>query len=322
VSQALCGLGWAFASGADVAWITDELDRADLIDRVLVAQGRGELVGSALGIVGFGLLGWATSLSLAIVVSGCWMISVGIVIVGRWPESRHPGHEVPRAAPVAVVRDSIAIARADRIIALVLASTLLVNGGAEGFGRLFERRLIALGMPSAPEPIVWFAVLALVAAALGAAVLRIVEARIAGVGVASRAYVAACGIAAFGLVVFAHAPNAASAVAGALLVRGLGFPTVRVAATIMVNRRTPSASRATVHSMLSQAENLGEIVCGIGLAITAAASATITLVASAALVAAAGAVVTVGLRGTAGGYAKGRPIRRPGSGGRRKEERS
>src|SRR5215471_11245561 len=26
LSQAVCGLGWAFASGADVAWITDQLD--------------------------------------------------------------------------------------------------------------------------------------------------------------------------------------------------------------------------------------------------------------------------------------------------------
>src|SRR4051812_8346415 len=38
VSQCLWGLGWAFSSGADVAWLTDELDRPDLIDRTLVGQ--------------------------------------------------------------------------------------------------------------------------------------------------------------------------------------------------------------------------------------------------------------------------------------------
>src|SRR4051812_47817070 len=66
VAQCLWGLGWAISSGADVAWITDELDRVDLIDRVLVAQGRYDLVGTAVGIVAFGLLAWATALSTAI----------------------------------------------------------------------------------------------------------------------------------------------------------------------------------------------------------------------------------------------------------------
>src|SRR4051794_14559428 len=31
--QCLWGLGWAFSSGADVAWMTDELARSDEIDR-------------------------------------------------------------------------------------------------------------------------------------------------------------------------------------------------------------------------------------------------------------------------------------------------
>src|SRR5687768_9927979 len=70
VSQCLWGLGWAISSGADVAWITDELDRPDLIDRVLTAQGRFDMIGAAAGIVVFGALGWATGFPVAIVVAG------------------------------------------------------------------------------------------------------------------------------------------------------------------------------------------------------------------------------------------------------------
>src|SRR5262245_12392755 len=40
LSQALCGLGWAFASGADVAWITDELGDPAAASRVLAARAR------------------------------------------------------------------------------------------------------------------------------------------------------------------------------------------------------------------------------------------------------------------------------------------
>lgn len=291
ISQCLWGLGWAISSGADVAWITDELDRFDLIDGVLTAQGRFDLIGTAVGIIAFGALGWATRLSVAIVVAGVSMIGLGLAIVARWPESRRPAIVGRRRTTSAtVLREGVAVARTDRVIFLVLVSTLLVNGGAEGFGRLFERRLIALGMPTAPDPIVWFATLSLVAAALGAKALLFVEARIAGASVAKRTYVAACAIGTVGLVVFAHAPNTQAAVAGALLVRGIAFPIVRTAGTILVNRRTPSEARATVHSLLSQSENAGEFICGLALAATAkGTSSTVTLMASAALVAAAGA---------------------------------
>ena len=295
VSQCLWGLGWAIASGADVAWITDELDRPDLIDRVLTAQGRFDLLGTAVGIIAFGILAWATTLAAAMVVAGVSMIGLGLATVARWPESSRRSEIVgdPRYASVAVLTRGVAVARADRMIVLVLASTLLVNGGAEGFGRLFERRLIGLGVPASPDPIVWFAALALVAAALGATTLLFVEARIAGVGVARRTYVAACGLGTVGLVVFAQAPDVATAVAGALLVKGIAFPTVRVAGTILVNRRTPSEARATVHSLLSLSENAGEIVCGLALAaIAGATSSTVMLMASAALMAMAGLVVS------------------------------
>lgn len=95
---------------------------------------------------------------------------------------------------------------------------------------------------------------------------------------ANAAYVAASRIAATGMVLFAHAPNIGIAIVASLLVSGMGFPTIRVAATILVNRRTASDTRATVHSLLSQAENLGETLCGLLLAGLAARwSRTITL---------------------------------------------
>jgi xanthosine utilization system XapX-like protein len=172
-----------------------------------------------------------------------------------------------------------------------------VHGGSEGFGRLFERRLVLLGMPTDPDPIVWFAAVGLVGVAIGVTTLRFVEARIEGIGVARRVYVAACAVAVTGLLVFAHAPNTASAVAGSLLVSGIGFPTIRAATTIWVNRRTTSDVRATVHSFLSQSENAGEIIFGLALAfIAGATSSAVALTGCAVLLAGAGLVVR-GARG-------------------------
>ncbi len=295
ISNCLWGLGWALASGADVAWITDELDRPDLIDRVLASQARRGLLGTAIGIVGFGALAWATTLSSAMVVAGVAMVFLGALVVARWPEERFRPADAGRrwAEGTAILRRGVTLAKADRVILLVLAGTLLVNGAGEGFGRLFERRLVVLGMPTDPDPIVWFAIVALLAAALGAITLRIVEARINGIGVARRAYVAACAVGAVGLVMFAHAPNASSAVAASFLVSGIAFPMTRLAGTILVNRRATSDVRATLHSMLSEAENFGEIVFGLGLALIArSSSSTVALTGSAVLLACAGAVVS------------------------------
>ena len=48
-AQMLWGLGWTFSSGADIAWITDELDDDLRIDRVLSAQARWQQLGAASG---------------------------------------------------------------------------------------------------------------------------------------------------------------------------------------------------------------------------------------------------------------------------------
>jgi len=295
VSQALWGLGWAFASGADVAWVTDELDRPDLIDRVLAARARWELVGAAPGLLGFGLLATLTDLRTAVVASGLAMAGLGAFVAIRFPER----HFTPAVAErrwheaMSILRRGVDLARRDRDMLLVLAAWLLVNGSAEGYGRLFEKRLVLLGFGGTARPIVWFTALALVAYALGAAVLRAVEARIEGEGVAIRAYVWCCAAGVAGTIAFAQAPDVRWAIAGALVVRGVVGPVIRAVAEIWVNRRTTSDVRATVHSLLSQAENLGEIVFGFLLAAIAfSTSITAALMGAAVLLAAAGVVVS------------------------------
>jgi hypothetical protein len=53
-------------------------------------------------------------------------------------------------------------------------------------------------------------------------------------------------------------------------VGGIATPLTRVIATIWVNQQTTTEVRATVLSMLAQAEYLGEIFCGGAVAVIAA----------------------------------------------------
>ena len=291
-SQCLCGLGWAFASGADVAWLADELGQPRAVDRVLATQGRWELLAGPAGMLTFGALAYATALWVAIVVSGAAMLALGAV-VARWPEDgftpRDPGRRWDEAA--AILRGGVRLARIDRVLGGALVATVLFHGGFEAYGRLLQRHVLALGLPADPDPIVWFTAIGLIGFVLGAITLRLVQQRIDDDGAPQCTYAVTCAVGGAGLLLFAHAPSASGAVVGALLVSGIADPVGRVATTIWVNRRATSDVRATVHSFVSQAEHVGEVVLGLALAgVAGAASVSVALTGSAVLLAAAGAV--------------------------------
>lgn len=292
VTQMLWGVAWTFVSGADVAWVTDELNDDVRIDRVLASAARWEAVGSAVGLVVFGALAWAADRGTSIIVAGVAIIVLGAIVAAGFPE-RHfvPAPNARWQASRAILLAGARLARHDREIVLVLAATFLVNGAAEVFGRLYAKRLVALGLPRHPDPIVWYTMLGLAMLLAGALVLRLVETRIDGAGMARRSYVGACVVGAVGMLVLAHAPNGPTAAAGVLLVGGLSLTLLRLVGTIWVNRRTASDVRATVHSFLAQAEYLGEIIVGFSLALLARATTVTVALTGAAFVMVAAAVL-------------------------------
>jgi MFS transporter, DHA3 family, tetracycline resistance protein len=267
VTQVLWGSGWAFLTGADVAWITDELDQPQRIARVLTTSARRDLAGGATGMVVFGVLGWATSLATAIVVSGASMAALGLFVAARFTERNfRPTREQRWSASLSIFRLGVSMARRDHEVLLVFVATMLING-AVLVGWLFPRQLVNLGFPS--DPVLWYTAFGICSSAAGFVALRIVEARLDGVGVARRVYALTCFIGMLGLVVLAVAPDALIGGAGVLLVSGIAFNVTRTVSVIWVNRRTTSDVRATVHSFLDQAECIGEIIGGFALTLLA-----------------------------------------------------
>jgi MFS family permease len=293
VAQMLWGIGWTFSSGADVAWVTDELDDPLRIDRILTARARRQQYGAAAGMVGFGSIAWAADLGSAIVSAGVVMIVLGGYVIVRFSEHGFTAVREDRwAESKAIFRRGYALARRDHEIMLVFAATVLINSGAEAFDRLYPKRLVELGFPQDPDPIVWFTALSVATLTVGAIALRIVEARIDGIGVARRAYAAACFVGAIGLIVLAHAPDDVSGMVGVLLVGGVCWTVIRSVSVIWVNRRATSDVRATVQSFLGQVESMGEILGGLTLGVVAQASSiTVALTCSSAMVALAGTVI-------------------------------
>jgi len=284
VSQFFWALGWTFSSGADVAWITDELDEPDRISRVLMQRARWDQVGAAAGLLGFGGLAWLTDLATAIVAAGLGTIVLGTHVALRFPERNFTPHREARvAASVTILRGGFTLARRDRQIITVLAATLLVNAATE-VGFLFPKQLVALGLPEDPDPIVWLTLLGLGALGVGAIALRLVETRIDDIEAARRAYAVTSFVGATGLMVLGYAPGSTVGMAGILLVTGITEPVTRAVSVIWVNQRATSKARATVQSFLSQAEAFGEIGAGALLgALAVAVDMPLILTLSAAL---------------------------------------
>ncbi|WP_433167593.1 MFS transporter [Kribbella sp. CA-247076] len=264
-TQVLWGISWTFASGSDVAWITDELDQPARISAVLARAARAQLTGAATGLIALGLLAWVTRRDVTIVVAGAAMMSLALYIAIRFTEHRFvPVRTARWSSSWTTFRRGLTLVRRSREILLMFAATFLVNG-AFSAGRLTQLRLLDLGLPREPDPVVWFTGLGVVGLLVGALTFRILGRRIDGDHVRTDyAWAALAG--AVGLLMLALARDPAVGAIAVVLVAGIVMPLTRVMSTIWVNARTTAAIRATTHSFLAQLKYLGEILCGLGIA--------------------------------------------------------
>ena len=268
LAQVLWGISWTFSSGADIAWITDELDRPDRIHRVLTRQARWQLVGAAVGMLGIGGLAALVGRQAAIVAAGVAMLALGVAVASLFPERNFVPVRTRRLhAARGIARRGARLATRDRTILALVVVTVLVNGAADSFGRIYPLRLVDLGFPDGIRASVWFTVLGIGALAIGALSLYAVDRRIQGERGARAAVLLACAAGLVSLGLLALAPDLASAVVAVLIASGVAMPLVRTVTTIWVNRRTSSDVRTTVHSFLAQAEYAGEILCAGLLAV-------------------------------------------------------
>ena len=287
-TQVLWGVSWTFASGSDVALITDELDDPGRINLVLARAARAQLTGAATGLVALGLLAWFTRRDVTIVIAGAAMLSLAVYVAVRFTEHTFvPTRTARWSVSWTTFRRGVTLVRRSRAILLIFAATFLVNGASDAAGRLTPKRLLDLGLP----PLLWLTVLGVVGLVLGASVLRLVTPRLNGSHTATDyALAAVVGVLSMLLLAFARDPVVAAV--AVVLLNGIVTPLTRVISTIWVNTRTTAEIRATTHSFLAQLEYLGEIVCGLTIsAIASLSTLPLALVACAVLFAATAALM-------------------------------
>ncbi|MEZ5225148.1 MAG: hypothetical protein R2710_00335 [Acidimicrobiales bacterium] len=93
-TQMLFGFGYTFQSGAETAWITDEIGSAAEAEPLVLQRGRWQMLAAVVGIGGGAALSLLTSLTTTIVIAGAVTLIWGVGLAVVMPEH---GFSVARA---------------------------------------------------------------------------------------------------------------------------------------------------------------------------------------------------------------------------------
>lgn len=269
--QCLWGLGGTFISGADVAWITDEVGE-EAASRLYARGAQLGMVGGALGIAGSVGLGMV-SLGLPTFVAGVLFVGLGLLLRRIMPERnfvRPPREEGQRLHQSfrAVFMDGVHALRWRPMLVLICAVSLFQGVSSEGFDRLWEMQLLrSFTFPSLRPlgPVAWFGVITGVGLLIGAVSNGVLQRGMGAVGAGTvRALALINLLLVVAFVVFGLAGSFALALAAywsIALLRSLNGPLY----TAWLNHGLDSRTRATVNSMVNQFNALGQVAGGPGV---------------------------------------------------------
>ncbi len=288
LAQVIWGAGWTFTSGATEAWLTDEIGEAN-VGRAFLRSAQVARFATLIGIVASVAIG-NERVNLPIVFGGIGFSALGIFLALVMPEMGF--HPTPREERNSfqqmwhTFRAGIATVRKRPALATILGVGLFHGLYSEGVDRLWTPFLLAFAFPifDGLMTVTWFGIVRGGGILLGIAANEIAHRRVnteneAAIRGALFAINAGMVIALFA---FGLAPHFVIAVADWAwsMLRQTHAPLYAT----WVNQRLDSQVRATVNSMSSQVDALGQMIAGpIVGAIGAAVSLRAALLSSAAI---------------------------------------
>jgi MFS transporter, DHA3 family, tetracycline resistance protein len=278
-AQVVWGIGATFVSGALEAWLSDETSEEAASGAYL----RAAQLSQAASLLGIGIsvaLAAAGGPRLPVLAGGIALALLAPLLYCVMPE--HGFTPAPREAEqrtyhaaVATARSGVALVRRKQLARALVLAGVFAGLASEGFDRLYTPHLLRdfdLPALNGVGVVGWFGLIRVVSIALAITTLELARRRLstAPESVVLRALT---GIDAFrigALVVFGLAGNVWLALAAYFAVDGardLRGPVV----TGLLNRQLEPSVRATVFSLQSQADALGQLAGGpiVGLLVTA-----------------------------------------------------
>jgi DHA3 family tetracycline resistance protein-like MFS transporter len=270
-AYALWGVGYTFQSGAYEAWIADEVG-TERLTRVLLRGSQAGWIGALAGVAISTVVASLVDLRTAIVAGGVLLLVVAATLALVMPETaftRGQGQEdeVGVRGFLATARRGGRLVRGHRLLLLMLAIAFFFGMWTESIDRLWQAQLLTeVGLPDVDGigDVAWIGLVTAATMVIGVvvdqvAVTRLDEAsgrRLAQVLLTLNAVLVPAAL------LFALVTSPALAIAAYLVLmacRGLASPL----AGAWVNRTIDDSSvRATVLSIMSQSDAVGQVAGG------------------------------------------------------------
>ena len=259
VGAALWGIGWTFISGAEQAWIADELENQEL-DRVFLKGAQFSSIGRFLGIIASVLFAFLFSVQATILIAGGLLVLLAVIVFVIMPETKFV--TVARedtSGMVLALKVGVSQIKGSSVLVGIAAITLLWGLASEGFDRLWGAHFIENFNLSEEDSIYWFGAFYAVTFLLNIVVLKVVEVYVKGRYAVVLLWMN--GLLSIAMLLFAFIGNFLIAVLLYWLIaslRNVNYPLM----SVMTNERLQSQGRATALSMFGQLDALGQVAGG------------------------------------------------------------
>lgn len=262
VGAALWGIGWTFISGAEQAWIADELENKEL-DQIFLKGAQFSSLGSFIGIIVGVLIATVFTVQIAILIAGGLLVLIAILAAIVVPETKFI--RVVRNDTSSLLQMSLAIKggfaqiKGNSILVGLVAITLLTGLASEGFDRLWGAHFIENFQLNEQSAIYWFGAFFAIAFLLNIIVLKLVEAYVKERY--ANALLALNSLLVITMLFFAFSGSFLLAVLLYWIIaalREVNYPLV----SVMINKRLQPQGRATALSMYGQVDALGQVAGG------------------------------------------------------------
>ena len=259
------GFAYTFTSGAEQAWITDEIG-VDRVGGVFLRGARFGQVGAVVGLllqIAVGTL----SLRAGVILGGLFTIACGIASAFVMPETGFARRSHGRASTLTALRTTAMrggrFALAQRVILLLIGVELFLGMSSEAFDRLKEAHFLRdVGLPAVGQlsPVVWFGSFWLAGMILNIAATGTLIGQVerGGRRLVARYLLAFTALELGAMLLFALTGSTWLAIGGLLGVffaRNMASPLYD---TWLTEQITDSSVRATVFSITGQANAVGQ----------------------------------------------------------------
>ncbi len=275
IAQVVRGLGYTFTSGAEQAWISDEIGE-DKANQLFLRATSAGLYASLLGM-GLAVLVGGADTSFPIRWGGLGMVLLGIVLILTMPETGFK--PTPREdrntweQMIHTFKDGFAAVRSRPRLISILGIGLIYGLYSEGFDRLWVKHIVdTFELPGffGGSQVAFFGALRAVGAIATIIALRPIRKHIdtsqpQDIG---KAMLLVTGGISAGLIGFAISPILGLTISIFLMItilRKIAAPLY----TSWVNQKLDSGTRATVISISSQVDAIGQIAGGPGVGLIA-----------------------------------------------------